>query len=510
MMDRTRREFLADVGKGMLVASVGATLATDLGLSTALADSGKENLTFGKLEPLVDLLQETPINRLLPSLVDRIHSGTDLRTLISAGALANARTFGGEDYVGFHSFMALLPSYQMAQELPADKRALPVLKVLYRSCNQIQTFGGKSNEVLHSITPLPASGGPEIIRDLARRPDVDTAERIFAGIAAKSPEDAFNAIQPMIEDDADVHRVVLAYRAWAVMSLAGREHAHTLLRQTVRYCAKSEQGYISRGAARPAIRESLPKLLDQYHLLEKKLGDRKADDPWIDRMANTLVSTTPEQAADAVAAALSEGISPDSVAECLALAANLQVLRDPGRTQAYPGKPIGSVHGDSIGVHGSDSMNAWINIGKVSNHRNRVASLIVAGYHVARGQSGVKLTYSLAEQLEAAKRVEPSQLLAHADAAIKEKDQAMAAALVQRYGELDLPSRPVFDLMLKYATREDGSLHGEKYYRTVSEEFARIRPSFRWRQLVGLARVTASEYGKRADGYEEACRLLRV
>jgi hypothetical protein len=294
------------------------------------------------------------------------------------------------------------------------------------------------------------------------------------------------------------------------MGLAGREHAHTLLRQTVRYCAKSEQGYISRGPSRPGIRESLPKLLDQYHLLEKKLGDRKADDAWIDRVANTLVSSTPDQAADAVAAALSEGISPESVGECLALAANLQVLRDPGRPQAYPGKPIGSVHGDSIGVHGSDSMNAWINIGKVSNHRNRVASLVVAGYHVARGQSGVKLTYSLAEQLEAAKKVEPSQLLAHADAAIKEKNQAMAAALVQRYGELDMPSRPVFDLLLKYATSEDGSLHAEKYYRTVSEEFARIRPSFRWRQLTGLARVTASEYGKRADGYEEACQLLKV
>jgi len=263
MMDRTRREFLADVGKGMLVASVGATLATDLGLSTALADGGRENLTFGKLEPLVDLLQETPINRLLPILVDRIHSGTELKQLIAAGALANARTFGGEDYVGFHAFMALAPAYHMSNELPADKRALPVLKVLYRSCNQIQTFGGRPNEVLHPVTALPAAGGPETIRDLARRPDVDTAERIFAGIAAKSPEDAFNAIQPMIEDDADVHRVVLAYRAWALMGLAGREHAHTLLRQTVRYCAKSEQGYISRGASRPAIRESLPKILDQ-------------------------------------------------------------------------------------------------------------------------------------------------------------------------------------------------------------------------------------------------------
>jgi hypothetical protein len=64
--------------------------------------------------------------------------------------------------------------------------------------------------------------------------------------------------------------------------------------------------------------------------------------------------------------------------------------------------------------------------------------------------------------------------------------------------------------MLRFATSEDGALHAEKYYRTVTEEFALTRPAFRWRQLVALARVTASEYGFPAPGYAEACRLLKV
>ena len=38
MEPRTRRDFLADVGKGMLTASIGTALASDLGLSTALAE----------------------------------------------------------------------------------------------------------------------------------------------------------------------------------------------------------------------------------------------------------------------------------------------------------------------------------------------------------------------------------------------------------------------------------------------------------------------------------------
>ena len=71
-------------------------------------------------------------------------------------------------------------------------------------------------------------------------------------------------------------------------------------------------------------------------------------------------------------------------------------------------------------------------------------------------------------------------------------------------------ARPAFDLLLRYAISEDGALHAEKYYRTVSEEFASTRPAFRWRHLAALARVTASEYGQPAPGHADSCRLLGV
>ncbi len=75
---------------------------------------------------------------------------------------------------------------------------------------------------------------------------------------------------------------------------------------------------------------------------------------------------------------------------------------------------------------------------------------------------------------------------------------------------MGLPARPVLDLLLRYAVSEDGALHAEKYYCTASEEFAAARPIFQWRQLVALARVTASAYGYAAPGYKDACDLLKV
>ena len=103
-----------------------------------------------------------------------------------------------------------------------------------------------------------------------------------------------------------------------------------------------------------------------------------------------------------------------------------------------------------------------------------------------------------------------SKVLTMIDNAVRNKDQTLAGAAVKRYHDLGGHSKPVFDLMLKFATSEDGALHAEKFYRTVTEEFATTRKSLRWRQLVGLARVSASEFGTKSPGYREACELLNV
>ena len=197
MIDRTRRDFLADVGRGMLVAGVGPALAADLGLASAFADEPPGTLSFGPMEPLVSLMQDTPADQLLPVLVAKMKEGTDLRTLVAAAALANARTFGGQDYTGFHAFMALAPSYQMAAELPEERRALPVLKVLYRNTNRIQECGGRKREVLHPVAaadlPRGRPGG-EVLREavcpvLIVKPGTGEPSPVLAHAVAEQSED---------------------------------------------------------------------------------------------------------------------------------------------------------------------------------------------------------------------------------------------------------------------------------------------------------------------------------
>lgn len=515
MIPSSRREFLVDVGRGMLVAGIGASVAGNLGFSTAFADRGPESLKLGDFESLVDLLRGTPPEKLQPILIAKLKAGeVDLKKLMSAGALANAEAFGGQDYVGYHTAMAMLPALGMSKQLPVERQALPVLKVLYRNSQQCQTHGGASKATLMALHAAEHSPEGDIalkIRDACRQADMNGAEQIFASVMANgTPQDAFNAIQPTVQDDINVHRFVFAYRTYGLVGLLGKEYAHTLLRQSVRQCADFEAQHKRHMHADNPIRALLPKLLDQYKLVGKSLGNRDPGDAAVDALARNIYNGPPAQSADAVAAAFADGIDLEVVGEAISLASNMLALRQ--------GPDRWRTHGDSAGVHSSDATNAFRNMARLTDSKHGVSGMIVAAYHSASHNPFPGEAYPLEDHRKAIKATDAAGLLAETEDAVKANDQGRAAAAIGLYGEKGFPVEGVFQTLIKYTISEDGRLHGEKYFHTVGEEYLTTRPAFRWRQIVALARVTASSYGYdrqdkagfHAPGYEEACQLLGV
>ncbi|MDA1055235.1 MAG: hypothetical protein O3C40_32845 [Planctomycetota bacterium] len=231
-------------------------------------------------------------------------------------------------------------------------------------------------------------GGQRLFQEMCGA-DMESTERTFAALAQGARSDVYNDLQHLVQDAPDVHRVTLAWRAWDVMQLVGYDHAHTLLRQSVWYCVEREQDRLKRNQPEPQLRKLTPRLLDDYKLLSKKTGSRRADSAWVEKLAQTFFAGTREQAAEATAAVLAEGFAPEDIGEAMSLAANMLVLHDPGRPPEWTtdDQPIDSVHGASIGVHASDAANSWRNIARVTNHRNLVCSLIVGAWHTA-GQTG--------------------------------------------------------------------------------------------------------------------------
>jgi hypothetical protein len=143
------------------------------------------------------------------------------------------------------------------------------------------------------------------------------------------------------------------------------------------------------------------------------------------------------------------------------------------------------------------------------------ACLILAAWQIARDKQ-YQPQFADWEPMPSKRQIgqvsakEPKKLLDELEGHIRGNLQSHAAAVVHRWGALDLPVDPVLALLRGFATSEDGALHAEKYFQTCRDEFQRTRSAFRWRHLVALARVTASEYGRPAPGQAEARELLSV
>jgi len=518
MITSSRRVFLGGLGSSMLAIGLAPALGRRSGLK--LDAVPLDDLTFGELEPLAALMQETPPGELQRILVEKLRGGLDLRRVVAAAALANARAFGGEDYTGYHCQMALMPAWEMSRQLPETERPLPVLKVVYRNSDWIQQGGGRASEVLHALPepePLGRDGREEAVRRLVaayRARDVDDAEAALSALArGADARETYDDLLAILFENLDVHRVVLAWRVREALQVTGEEHAETLLRQCVRFCIDHERMRVQRGQPEPPLRTLLPELLERHGLAGGMKGTRRASDDEVDELARVVFGARKREAAEAVAQALGAGLSPSDAGDALSLAANALLLHDPGRREsdARPDKPSGSVHGASVGVHASDAARAWRNIARVASPRHAAACLVAGAYHTGgQGDWVGREPFPYAEhpgeggEGSEGRGAGRDELLRRTRAAIEAGDQARTCACVDVYGRLGHPERPMFDLLLEHAIDADGALHAEKYYRTVCEDFAEARRAHRWRHLVALGRVTASEHGFEAPGVADA------
>ena len=456
-MNTTRRQLLASAGTTALIASLGNELFA-LPSFSRFTSSVDDELHLGRLEPLAQLLQEVKPAELLPQLVGLLRSGTSLEHLVSAGALANARSLGGRDYDGYHAFMAMWPALAISRELPIADRPLPVLKTLKRSALRMQSAGAAQLKTVRSH-----AGDP---RTAIHRGDLQAAERALAASGEEGPQDVWRALQPVITDDFEVHLVVLAWRAKEISDLAGPEHAVTCMRQILHFADARESRRRRERKPEPAVRSVIPALLDAHGLADGDLGERDPGAEQISRLANVLTDSSREDGAAAAATSLAQGFDPRSVGEALSLASTRLLLRHPGRRDMAKGRPIGSVHGAGTGVHASDSALAWREIAASVQGVQRATALLTGAFHTAgQGHHVNKHIYPFAEQGEAISRIAETRLGGALNEAVRGGHQTRAGAIAARMNELDRDEQ-AFEILRPIAVAQDGALHSAKQQHT--------------------------------------------
>jgi len=308
----SRRQFFGRVGCGIGGAALGSVLLDRLGFGEALAAFAPrgERLHFGALDPLVDLMQETPADELVAQLIARLRTGVTTSQLIGAAALANARALGGTHYNGYHALMAMAPSAEMGEQMAPPLGALPVLKVVHRSARFVRDAGRTHEDALAPLPPDAAADGSGLV-DAMHALEVPAAEARLAASLAQSRAAAFDRVQEVVREDGNVHRVVLSWRAVDLLRFTGEQHALTLLRQSVRYCIEDDGRRAHDGRAAPPIGTVVRELMERHGFAKRAAGTKALDDAQLEKLAETIYAGDGKTAAEAVAAALVDGFDPE-------------------------------------------------------------------------------------------------------------------------------------------------------------------------------------------------------
>ena len=297
------------------------------------------------------------------------------------------------------------------------------------------------------------------------------AEGTFAALATASPDDAFNDLQYSVQDEIDVHRVVLAWRAWAT-ARPGRQGAGP-------HPAAPVGALLRRDRAEPAaqrgtgIRAVLPKLLDQYKLPGKAGGKRKAEDEVGREDGRDDLRRQPRQGRRRRGRGPGRRLSPgggrrsDVAGGEPAGAARPRPGRRPTGRQAEGQRPRRLGRRPRLGLGQ-----------RLAEHRPRQQRAQhrrqpdrAAAYHTA-GQSGGQHKEAVPARPSSWRRSRP-RTPRRCCRDTEGRDQGARTRRGRRRwstatASWSSPERPVFDLLLRYAVSEDGALHAEKYYRTVT------------------------------------------
>jgi hypothetical protein len=333
-----RRHFLR-------VASAGALVGLgDLGFLSKLrpvsADETKLDPKLVRLhadiEPLVQLVEDTPRQKLLEEMGAKIKNGLSYREVLAALLLAGVRNIAPRPNVGFkfHAVMAVNAAHQASQSSPAEHRWLPLFWALdnFKSsqATNIKETGWRMSPVKEDHVPIASKARDEFVKAMENW-DEESADAAAAGLARSAgSNECFEVFARLgCRDFRDIgHKIIYVASAFRVLQNIGWQHAEPVLR-SLAYALLQHEG------DNPAQRDGDPdrpyrRNVKFISTFKSSWADGKSDGESTKSLLATLRSGTDGDAAGQVVDMLNKGVSPQSVWDGLLLCGGELLMRQPG------------------------------------------------------------------------------------------------------------------------------------------------------------------------------------
>ncbi|HKW93272.1 MAG TPA: hypothetical protein VJX92_15360 [Methylomirabilota bacterium] len=474
-----------------------------------------------RIEPLVQLVEETPPDRVVERVHERLAAGTGFRDMLLASALAVVRSSDlppGHHGGPLHPLAGLHAVRHIAARLPGEYAMLPVIQHV-----------AVANKHIHS----PAMG-PFILAEAQPVSEHDSVEATVKAFRMAVGRGVYNAcdhyflylldrLSPMQvlehllevgipKNQLDDHYFLFPVFTWRALEYFGWEYARFLGRAPVRY--------VTRPTA-PTSLDEVEALISAHELLERDLRATTGDDETaaVTRLADEIGRVGDfTEIPPMLARALADGLSLEGAGEALSVGGSTLFLR------SQTGNPM-DVHINT----GANTRRYLLRQPELSR-RIKLQALLVwnTGPEVRMAQRMLAPEPQPEPARVAALPFRaPDELLQEIEALIgrlpvgerlpagnlstwRSTDEVKhAAALAQQYADRGYAAESLITMLAKIACRDNFTeLHAFKHHQATYEEFHATRPSLRWRHLVAAVQAAAISHGRIQDVWDHAAEVM--
>lgn len=338
-MHRARREFLQTMGVGAVAG------LCDLGFLSKLTPvSAAEAKLDAKtvrlepdIEPLVELIEESPRGRVLEEIASRIRGGTSYREVLAALLLAGVRNVQPRPSVGFkfHAVLVVNSAHLASISSPDSDRWLPIFWAIdeFKNSQSRDVEEGDWNmRPVDEASLPPAHHAREAFLQAMDKWDPAAADVAIASLArhagANEIFEIFARLGP--RDFRSIgHKAIYVANAWRTLQCIGWQYSEPVLR-SLAYALTNHEG-----EANPASADLEP---DRPHRRNIELAQKirpdwqtgRSDSGATKELLATLRGGSDQEACEAAAKIINDGIHPQSVYDALLVGAGELLMRQPG------------------------------------------------------------------------------------------------------------------------------------------------------------------------------------
>ncbi len=288
-----------------------------------------------EIEPLVRLLEDTPRERLLEVVAQRIKQGLKYRDLLAALLLAGVRNIQPRP-VGFkfHAVLVVNSAHLASLASPDTDRWLPIFWALDHfkesQARDVREGDWTMAPALESAVPPPGKARQAFV-ECMNSWDEAGADAAAAGLArSASPQEIFEILCPYgARDFRDIgHKAIYVANAWRTLEHIGWQHAEPVLRSLAYALLYHDGGNPAKRDA-PADR---PWRRNQ-ELATKIRKDWRQGKPSSEATTALLASLrdgSSDEVCGKVVSQLNGGIDPQSIWDAFFLGAGELLMRQPG------------------------------------------------------------------------------------------------------------------------------------------------------------------------------------